>query len=129
MEEENKKINSFKDLKVWQKGHALVVDTYKITEKFPSREVFGLTSQLRRAIVSVTSNISEGFSRRTSKEKSQFYFIALGSLTEFQNQILITKDVNYINTEEYEDLEKRFTEVGKMINGLLKKFKTLNTNY
>lgn len=129
MEEENKKINSFKDLKVWQKGHALVVDTYKITEKFPSREVFGLTSQLRRAIVSVTSNISEGFSRRTSKEKSQFYFIALGSLTEFQNQILITKDVNYINTEEYEDLEKRFTEVGKMINVLLKKFKTLNTNY
>ena len=123
MNEETQKIKSFKDLKVWQKGHTLVVDIYKITDRFPSKEIFGLTSQLRRAAVSITSNISEGFSRRSPREKSQFYFIALGSLTELQSQILIAKDISYLNLDVYENLEKRTVEIGKMINGLLNHFK------
>ncbi len=129
MNEETIKIKSFKDLKVWQKGHALVIDIYKITDKFPNNEIFGLTSQLRRAAVSITSNIAEGFSRRSSKEKSQFYFTALGSLTELQNQILIAKDIGYIKPETYEDLENRSIEIGKMINGLLNNFKSLIPKY
>ena len=117
------KIKSFKDLKVWQKGHIFVIDIYKATEKFPGNEVFGLTSQLRRAAVSITSNIAEGFSRRSPREKSQFYFTALASLTELQNQILIAKDINYISLDLYQDLDNRSVEIGKMINGLLKVFK------
>ena len=87
------KIQTFKDLRVWQLGHSLVLDIYLSTKQFPKDEQFGLTNQIRRAIVSFTSNLAEGFSRSSYKEKAQFYSIALGSLTEVQNQILIAKDV------------------------------------
>ncbi|MBI4599730.1 four helix bundle protein [Candidatus Uhrbacteria bacterium] len=75
-------MRSFTDLKAWQEGHTLVLKIYKITQSFPKEEQFGLTNQLRRAAVSLTSNIAEGFGRGSYKEKAQFYSIALGSLTE-----------------------------------------------
>jgi len=99
------KIKSFTDLLAWKTGHKLVIDTYKYTENFPSKEIFGLTNQIRRCVVSITSNIAEGFSRGSTKDKANFYNIALGSLAELQNQILIAKDVNYLIKEEFNILE------------------------
>jgi len=119
-------IKSFKDLYAWQKGHILVVEIYNVTKSFPKEEQFGLTNQLRRCAVSITSNIAEGFSRKTYKDKSQFYAIALGSVTELQNQIQIAYDVSYISRAEYEKLDSTTTEIHKIINGLLKSSKQLN---
>ena len=81
-----RKITSITDLKGWDKGHELVLIIYKLTEKYPKEEIFGLTNQSRRCAVSITSNIAEGFSRSTWKDKMHFYGISQGSLTELQNQ-------------------------------------------
>ena len=90
-------IKSFTDLEAWRGGHTVVLDGYRLTKSFPREEQFGLASQMRRAAVSVTSNIAEGFSRRSAKEKTQFYHVALGSLTELQNQLLVAKDLLYLS--------------------------------
>jgi four helix bundle protein len=115
------KIQSFTDLRVWQEGHALVIRIYELTAKFPQAEQFGLTSQLRRAAVSITSNIAEGFSRNTAGEKRQFYAISLGSLTEVQNQLLIARDLKFLGTTDFTDCSRRTVEISKMLNGLIKK--------
>lgn len=114
-------ITSFTDLRVWQLGHQLVLAIYKETGEFPSSEQFGLTSQLRRAIVSFTSNIAEGFTRRTSSDRRHFYVMALGSLTEVQNQLLIARDVGFLNKDAFADLAAQTVELSKMLNGLIKK--------
>jgi four helix bundle protein len=80
-------------------------------------------SQLRRALISITSNIAEGFGRRSLKEKVQFYYIAAGSLTEVQNQLLIAKDLGYITTEEFKEAANLSVEVAKLLNGLISKSK------
>ena len=113
-------IQSFTGLHAWQEAHKLVLLVYKATEHFPSSEAFALTNQLRRAAVSITSNTAEGFSRRSSKEKAQFYSTALGSLTEIQNQILIGRDVGYIQNDSFDTLASQSIVVSKLINGLLK---------
>jgi four helix bundle protein len=122
MEGKNK-ITSFKDLVAWSEWHKLVLSIYKITEAFPKSEAFGLTMQLRRAIVSVTSNIAEGFSRVSSKDKAYCYIIALGSLTEVQNQIEIARDVSFIVEVVYAELYKQTIIIHKLINGLIKSTK------
>lgn len=115
---EKQKIRSFTDLIAWKEGHTLVLMVYKITEKFPNKEVFALTSQMRRAAVSVTSNIAEGFSRNTAKDKIHFYSIAQGSLTELQNQMLIARDIGYILAHEFNDIAKQTVLVSKLLAGL-----------
>lgn len=125
MNQEDKKIKSFTDLFAWQEGHALVLEVYKLTQTFPKEEQFGLTNQIRRAVVSVTSNIAEGFSRSSYKEKAQFYSMALGSLTEVQNQLLIAKDLTYINKGIFVQLAENTVTVNKLLNGLIKKSKTM----
>lgn len=122
------KIQSFTDLHAWQEAHSLVLSVYKMTHKFPREEQFGLTNQIRRALISITSNIAEGFSRNSYKEKAQFYSMALGSLTEVQNQLLIAKDLNYITNDEFLSLADRTIIVSKLLNGLIKKSKTLIRN-
>ena len=122
------KISAFTDLTAWQEGHKLVLLVYKITNTFPTSEQFSLTNQIRRAAVSITSNIAEGFSRQSYKEKTQFYATALGSLTEVQNQILIAKDVGYITENAFEELQHASITANKLINGLIKKTKTLIHN-
>jgi len=118
-EDKNKnKIKSFMDLFAWQKGHRLVIAIYEKTDKFPSKEIFGLINQMRRAAVSITSNIAEGFSRSTSKDKCQFYSMARGSLTELQNQLLISRDVGYLNKGSFDELTEQTIIVNKLINGL-----------
>lgn len=114
------KIKSFTDLYVWQEGHKLVLEVYRLTENFPKSENFCLTPQLRRAILSFTSNIAEGFSRNSKKEKVQFYYIALGSLTETQNQLLVAKDLGYINKEKFAELASNTVMLAKMLNGLIR---------
>lgn len=114
------KIKSFTDLSAWKKGHELVILIYKTTKQFPSEERYSLTDQIRRCTVSITSNIAEGFSRKSNKEKLQFYHTSLGSLTELQNQLLIAKDVGYLNKEDFKLIANLTIEVSKLVNGLIK---------
>jgi four helix bundle protein len=97
----NKKIKSFTDLNAWKEAHKLVLMIYKVTKEFPKEEIFGLVSQMRRAVISISSNIAEGFSRYTSRDKHHFYSMALGSLTELQNQLLVTRDVKYCKKDDF----------------------------
>jgi four helix bundle protein len=126
MSQENKKIKSFTDLIVWQKGHVFVVALYQATENFPKKEIFGLVSQLRRAGISFTSNIAEGYSRESYKERVKFYFIALGSLYEIQNQLLIARDVGYLSSKDFDRLITQTIELTKITNGLIKKTKNMS---
>lgn len=118
-------IRSFTDLEAWKKAHAIALEIYKITDKFPSKEIFGLTNQIRRSAVSVSSNIAEGFSRNSYKDKMQFYYIALGSLTELQSQLLIAKDIKYLDRVEFDRLADLSIDASKLINGLIKKSKEI----
>lgn len=122
------KIKSFTDLVAWQLGHNLVLSIYEITKKFPREEQFGLTNQIRRAAVSITSNIAGGFSRNSPKEKVQFYATALGSLSEAQNQLLIARDISYISPEEFNRVASQTIEVSKTTNGLIKSSRYLIHN-
>ena len=125
----NKTITSFTGLNAWKEGHALILNLYAITQKFPKDEIFCLTNQIRRAGISITSNIAEGFSRQSYKEKIQFYYISLGSLTEIQNQLLIAKDLQYISEKKFQDISNQTITISKLLNGLIKKSKTfLNTS-
>ena len=124
-EEEKEKIKSFTDLFAWQEGHKLVLQVYEITKQFPREEQFGLTNQLRRAAVSVTSNIAEGFSRNSYKEKLQFYAMSLGSTTEIQNQLLIARDLQYIAKEIFGEIADQAIKVNKITNGLIKKTRAI----
>ncbi|OGG29512.1 hypothetical protein A2971_02390 [Candidatus Gottesmanbacteria bacterium RIFCSPLOWO2_01_FULL_46_21] len=118
------KIKNFTDLDAWKEAHKLVLTVYNITKLFPSEEMFGLVSQMRRSAVSITSNIAEGFSRQSYKEKLQFYSIALGSTTELQNQILIARDVSFIEKDIFQEISEQIIKVHKIINGLIKKSRT-----
>lgn len=118
------KIKSFTQLNTWQEGHKLVLMIYAITKDFPKEELFGLTNQTRRAGVSITSNIAEGFSRNYLKEKIQFYYMSLGSLTELQNQLLIAKDINYIDQLNFKKISLQTITVHKLINGLIRSLKS-----
>jgi four helix bundle protein len=88
-------IKTYKDMIVWQKAIELVIEVYALTKKFPQEEIFGLTSQMRRASVSIPSNIAEGFTRRTRKEYAQFSRIAFGSGAELETQVIIAKRLNH----------------------------------
>ncbi len=102
---------------------ALVVDIYLRTQAFPKIETYGLTSQLRRAAVSVPSNIAEGQARRTTGEFKQFLGNARGSLAEIETQILIARDLNYLEQDQTETLLSATAEIGRMLNGLMSALK------
>lgn len=112
------------DLNAWKEGHKLVLYIYKVTGRFPQNEQFGLINQMRRASVSITSNIAEGFSRNTSRDKIQFYCVAQGSLTELQNQLVIAEDIGYIAHDSFQKLFDQSITVHKIINGLIKSLKS-----
>lgn len=114
------KIQVFTDLIVWQEGHKLVIEIYKITKQLPDNEKFGLVSQTQRSAVSITSNIAEGFGRRSEKEKIQFYYIAHGSLTELHNQLLIMRDTHLIKSEAVALLIDKIDIVNRLLLGLIK---------
>jgi len=114
-------IKTFKDLLVWQEGHKLVIMVYKMTQKYPKSELFGLISQMRRSAVSMTSNIAEGFGRRTYKDRMQFYYMSQGSLTELKNQLLVARDIGYTTDSEYEEMEKQSDQTHRLLQGLITK--------
>jgi len=113
----------YKNLIVWQRAHALVLAIYKFTSTFPQTEAYGLTNQVRRAAVSVTSNIAEGFARKSENEKVQFYYLSLGSLSEVDNQLTIARDLQYLKKSDYDILESLITEVNKMLHALIHSIK------
>jgi len=115
--------HSYKQLLVWQKSKALAVETYRATESFPKREWYGLTSQLRRAAVSVSSNIAEGQGRLTKGEFRNFLGQARGSLLELETQLAIARDLGYLSETDHVSLEKQCDEVRRMLNGLLESLK------
>lgn len=103
-----------------------MLNIYKTTKSFPKEEVYSLTDQIKRAAVSIASNVAEGFTRQSKKEKLQFYFMAKGSLTELQNQLLIAKGVSYLSSEEFTSLASQTIVAHKLLNGLMK---TANAKY
>ena len=106
---------------VWQRAHELVLKIYEITKDFPKDEQFGLTSQVRRAAVSIPSNIVEGKARGSNKDYNRFLMIARGSLEETKYQLLLAKDLKYIDQEKYKEIYKCMDEVGRLLGGLIKK--------
>jgi four helix bundle protein len=114
------KISTYKDLIAWQKAIVLVTDIYTLTKKFPADERFSLTNQVNRAVVSVPSNIAEGWGRELSKNYLQFLRISRGSLMEVETMILISKNLNYITEKDYTEVNRKIDEVGKILQGLIK---------
>jgi len=112
------KIKSFTDLNAYKEARKLVLIIYNTTKNFPQEEKYGLTDQMRRAAVSIASNIAEGFSRSTVKDKCQFYSISYGSLSELQSQLLIAKDLRYINQLLFNQIAQQSIIVRKLISGL-----------
>ena len=112
--------HSFEKLEVWQDSINLVEVVYRITENFPINERFGLSNQMRRCSVSIASNLAEGSSRITQKDKSHFSTIAFSSTMELLNQIIISKRLNFINDEAYEKLRSHILMVSNKINALRK---------
>lgn len=114
------RITSFKELKTWQHAQELAVDIYKITKLFPDEEKFGLSNQLRRAAVSIGSNIAEGFSRQSAREKVQFYHIAKGSLTEVESQIDLAFRIGYITESDLSAVSDKSQNTGRLLTALLR---------
>jgi four helix bundle protein len=112
------KINRFLDLTVWQKAHELTLETYRVTEKFPRSEQFGIVSQLRRSAASVSANIAEGFGRRTTKELLRCLQISRGELEETRYFLILSRDLKYISVAEFEPMNGRCDSVGQLINAL-----------
>jgi len=117
---QDEKSERFKDLVVWQKAHQLVIEIYKLTKTYPKNEMFGLTSQLRRAAISVPANLAEGFKRITLAEKLRFYNIAQGSLEEVRYYLILSEDLEYAHTAELmDDLES----VSRLLEAFMKSLK------
>lgn len=115
---------SFEKLDVWQKAKDFTLDIYRITSAFPNAEKFGLVSQLRRASVSVSSNIAEGSSRTSANDQGRFYIIAYSSSVEILNQLIISRDLGFIEEEDYEKLRAEIEHITAMLNRLYNSVKS-----
>jgi four helix bundle protein len=113
-------IKSYKDLIVWQKAMVLIKAIYTVTKEYPKEEMYGLTSQLRRAVVSIACNIAEGQARNSTGEFKQFLGISRGSLAETETLVLLSNDLNLISSTELEEITKITDEADKLLSGLLK---------
>ena len=113
-------VRTFKDLKVWRKAYDMVIDIYKLTKDFPSDERFGLTTQIRRAAVSIPSNIAEGYARRYLKQYIQFLCIAYGSGAELETQLMLAKDLGYLKEGDFRVITELYYEVERMLAALIK---------
>ncbi|RJQ37388.1 four helix bundle protein [Candidatus Microgenomates bacterium] len=111
--------SNFEKLKVWEKAHQFALLVHKVTKKFPKEEVYGLTSQLRRAVFSVPTNIVEGNERKSRKEYIQFLSISKGSLAETKYLLIVSRDLKYINDSLFDNLNEEINNIGKLLNGLI----------
>ncbi len=121
--ETNFSVKSYEDLNVWKKSYGFILDIYKLTQKFPQSEIYGLTSQIRRSSVSVAANIAEGRGRQHTPEFIHFLHLSKGSLEETKVYLNLSKDLNYITESEFINLEKTFMEIGRMLSGLIRSLK------
>jgi four helix bundle protein len=113
-------MKDFRQLKVWEKSHQLALSIYKATKEFPKEELYGLTSQIRRASMSVPTNIAEGCGRNTDKEFARFLQIAMGSASETEYQLILAKDLEFLSKDSYAKLHHDVEEVKCMLASLLK---------
>ena len=113
-------LKNYTDLKVWQKSYRLCLDLYRITKEFPKEERYGLTSQIRRAAVSIPSNIAEGYGRKTTADYLRFLYIAYGSICELETQLLLSGDLHYANKESLKAPKDDTEEVERMLKALIK---------
>ncbi len=116
-----RKIKSFRDLDVWKLGKEIVLDIYKATKSFPREELYGLSAQIRRAAVSVPSNVAEGFNRRHNKEYRQVLYIALGSCAELETQLEVCRELKYLFTKDGQSILEKLDHESRMLQNLIKK--------
>ena len=121
-------LKSYKELKVWQKAYNLCIEIYKITRTFPKEELYGLTSQIRRAAVSVPSNIAEGYGRKTTPEYLRSLYIAYGSSCELETQILLSGDLGLMKAEALNKIQEDLGEVERMLKALIKAVENKHLN-
>jgi len=123
----DKKMTTHKDLIVWQKGIELVKNIYLITDSFPKSEQFGLVAQMRRSVISIPSNIAEGFGRNSDNELIHFLYVALGSSSELETQIIISVELDFLANEKSTACLSLLNEIIRMITSLIKSIKTRNS--
>jgi four helix bundle protein len=121
-------MQDYRKLIVWKKSHLLAVDVYKATNTFPRNEQFTLTSQIRRACVSIPANIAEGCGRSSSTELVRFLQIASGSVHELEYHLLLAKELKYLNAEKYDKIDGQVGEIKRMLSALINKIKTKYPN-
>ncbi|MCF7870598.1 MAG: four helix bundle protein [Candidatus Omnitrophica bacterium] len=116
-----RKVKTYRDLDIWRKSIEFVKEVYTMTVKFPKEEIYGLSNQMKRSVISIPSNIAEGFRRQHNKEFRQFLYIALGSCAELETQVSISKELNYIKGEKEKELLEILDHISRMIMNLIKK--------
>jgi four helix bundle protein len=116
-------VQDFRNLLVWQKSHELALEIYRLSRDFPREELYGLASQMRRAAVSIPSNIAEGCGRGGDPDFGRFLVIAMGSSSELEYQLLLAKDLGYVDTTMHESLERKIMEIKKMLSSLIQRVK------
>ncbi len=121
-------LKNYKELNVWQKAYQLCLEIYKVTKGFPKEERYGLISQIRRAAVSVPSNIAEGYGRKTTGEYIQSLYIAYGSNCELETQILLSCDLGYIKAEDLVRIQKNIGDIERMLKALIKSLENKRSN-
>ena len=121
-------LKNYKELLVWQKSYQLCLEIYRATKIFPKNEDFGLTSQMRRSVVSIPSNIAEGYGRKTTPDYLKSLYIAYGSTCELETQILLSGDLGYLNKESISKLQRDIGEVERMLKALIKSLENKHLN-
>ena len=119
-------MQSFKNLKVWEKAHALTLDVYKSSMAFPREEIYGLTSQMRRASASIGANIAEGSCRKSDGDFGRFLQMAMGSASELEYRILLARDLELLKSEDYQRLSSGVIEVKRMLASLIQKLRAVS---
>lgn len=113
-------MKDFRQLKVWERSHQLALAIYKVTKEFPKEELYGLTSQIRRSSMSIPTNIAEGCGRNTDADFARFIQMAAGSASETEYQLLLSHDLGFLNSDQYDTLNTDITEIKRMLTSLLK---------
>ena len=121
-------LKNYKELNVWQKSYELCLKIYQITAKFPNEERYGLTSQIRRSVVSIPSNIAEGYGRKTTLDYIRMLYISYGSVCELETQILLTGDLGFIDKGELDTARKDIAEIERMLKALIKALENKHLN-
>ena len=116
-------MRDFRGLKVWEKAHKLVLSIYQKTEPFPKKEIYGLTSQIRRAAISIPANMAEGCGKDSVADMNRFFLIAMGSASELEYLLMLSHDLQYLSDTDYHNLNSNLVEVRRMLNSYIQKMK------